>query len=164
MLKCSWLLVLPLIILAACGKERRFGDPEGEPVTITVNLERDYVRALSRRRVGTSVGAGVGFGSGGARSSGVGVGLSFSATTVTLLGGEGAAEGQIFRRELKWGESSFTVPLRPGRTLYLTAQASGGYQGWEGIGSVIIPEEAPADGPHRVTVVLTGDTISATVP
>lgn len=159
MTKSLWLL-LPLILLAACGKERRFGDPDGEPVTITVTVERDYVRALSSRRVGTSVGAGTSFGSGGSRSTGVGVGLSFSATTVTLIGGDGPAQGQVFRKKLSWGTTTFTVPLRPGRELHLTAQASGGYEGWEGIGSVIVPETPQP----TITILLTGDTISATTP
>ena len=63
-------------------------------------------------------------------------------TTVYLLGGENTSEAQIFRKEVKWGESTFTVPLTPGRTLHLTVQVQGGREGWEAIGSVVIPATA----------------------
>jgi len=147
------------LFLCACGTPRRFGDTAGKPVDVHVTLSRDYVRGLSSRQVRTSVGAGASFGSGGSRSTGVGLGLSFSATTVTLAGGEGPAEGQIFRKTLEWGEQTFTVPLTPGRTLHLTVHASGGYDGWESIGSVVIP----AEGDAKIDIVLSGDSISATV-
>jgi len=129
-----------ILVLTGCGTPRRFGDVDGTPVLIQVDLERAYVRSLSDRNVGVGVGAGVGVGSGGYRSSGVGIGLSFSSTQVYLLGGDATGQGNVFRKQIAWGTHAFEVPLTPGRTLALTVQAQGGYEGWEGIGTVTVPE------------------------
>lgn len=128
-----------LMALTACGKPRRYGDVGGEPTAVRVNLERAFVSGMQNRQARVGVGVGGSVSSGGHSSTGVGVGLSFSSTSVYLLGGEGAGEGQIFRREIKWGETVFVVPLTPGRTLHLTVQVQGGREGWEAIGSVVVP-------------------------
>jgi hypothetical protein len=152
-------LVALSLAIAGCGSERRFGDADGVPVTVIVNLDRAYVRGLSSRQVRTSVGAGASFGSGGHRSSGVGVGLTFEATNAYLVGGDGPAEAQVFRKKLSWGENTFTVPLTPGRSMYLSSQVSGGYEGWESVGEVTIPP----DGSPTIRVSLLGTDLSVAV-
>lgn len=146
-------LIGTALLATGCGKARRYGDDGGVPVVFSVTLERASVADMSNRQWRPSVGAGVGMSSGGRSSFGTGVGLSFSATEVYLLGGDGPAEAQIFRRELKWGENRFAVPLTPGRTLHLTVKAQGGREGWESLGAVTIPS-APEP---RVTVFIVGD-------
>jgi hypothetical protein len=130
------ILALPC---TSCGQPRRYGDSGGVPVAFDVHLDRAFVRGMRNRQGRPSVGAGASFGSGGYSSFGTGVGLSFSATDVYLLGGDGIAEGQVFRQELRWGDNAFTVPLAPGRTITLTIRVEGGREGWESIGSYIIP-------------------------
>jgi hypothetical protein len=143
----------------SCGTPRRFGDADGQPVSFHVELDREYVRSLSDRQVSTSMGVGVGSSSHGGRSAGVGVGVSFSSTQVYLLGGDAAAQGNVFRKQISWGDTEFTVPLTAGRVLHLTVQVQGGYQGWEAIGPVTIPDLAN----QHVAVTLFADKISATV-
>jgi hypothetical protein len=130
--------------LSACGEPRRFGDAGGTPVTITAQVDRAFFSSMESRQGRPSAGAGVGFSSGGHTGVGVGVGLSFSSTQVYLLGGDAVGQGNVFRKELKWGDNSFTVPLTPGRVLHLTVQAEGGRRGWEAIGSVTVPAADPA--------------------
>lgn len=143
--------LLALLLLAAgCGAKRRFGDEGGTPVSFRVALDRAFVSEMRNRQGRVGVGVGAGFGSGGRSSIGTGVGLSFSSTTVHLVGGDGPGEGQVFRREIAWGENAFTVPLTPGRTLHLTVQVSGGREGWEAVGSTVIP----AGSTPRVDLVL----------
>lgn len=136
------LVVCAVALLTACGEPRRFGDIGGTPTTVRVTLDRAFVSGMQNRQARVGVGVGGTVSSGGYSSVGTGIGLSFSSTTVYLVGGENAAEAQIFRKEVKWGESIFTVPLTPGRTLHLTVQVQGGREGWEAIGSVVIPATA----------------------
>jgi hypothetical protein len=131
-----------VLVLAGCGEPRRYGDADGTPTAFTVNLDRAFINGFENRQARPSVGAGVGFSSGGGSYSGVGVGLTFSTTQVYLLGGESVGQGEVFRQELKWGENHFSVPLTPGRTLHLTVMAEGGRRGWEGIGSLVVPQAA----------------------
>ena len=135
------LLVLSaaLCLAVGCGTKRRYGDEGGTPVTMRVTLERAFVSDMKNRQGSVGVGVGAGISSGGGSSIGTGVGLSFSSTTVYLVGGDGPGQGQVFRKEIEWGESSFSVPLMPGRTLHLTVQVEGGRHGWEAIGAVEIP-------------------------
>ncbi len=137
------LLFVTLALLTACGEPRRFGDAGGVPVTFTATVERAYFSNWENRQARPSAGAGVGFGSGGSTGVGVGLGLSFSSTQIYLIGGDQVGQGNVFRQELKWGENTFTVPLTPGRTLHLTAQADGGRRGWEALGTVVIPANDP---------------------
>jgi len=141
-------LAVPLALvalLAGCGgTARRFGDDGGVPVAVVIDLDRSFVNEMRNRQARPSVGAAVGVSSGGhgygsGVATGVGIGLSFSSTTVYLMGGEGPGQAQVFRQELKWGAQSFTVPLTPGRTLHLSVQAQGGREGWEVIGTVLVP-------------------------
>jgi len=125
--------------VVGCGEKRRFGDDGGTAVAFRVALDRAFVSDMRNRQGRVGVGVGAGVSSGGGSSIGTGVGLSFSATTVSIVGGDGPGQGQIFRKELEWGENVFSVPLTPGRTLHLTIQVEGGRQGWEAIGSVEIP-------------------------
>jgi hypothetical protein len=128
-----------VLLLAACGQTRRYGDDGGRPVAFSVHLERPFVKSMHYNQWRPSVGAGAAFGSGGRAAYGTGVGFSFSSTRVDLLGGDGPAEAQVFIHELKWGDNAFTVPLTPGRKLHLTAKASGGREGWESLGEITVP-------------------------
>jgi hypothetical protein len=150
-----------LAVVGGCGDERRYGDPGARLVAFNVHLERAYIRQLADRRIGVGVGAGESWSSSGASGTGIGVGLTFSTTTVTLFGGDGVAEAQVFRQELKWGDNAFAVPLTPGRALYLMVRAEGGHEGWESIGSLTVP---PADAANpAVTIVLGGNGRTVTV-
>jgi hypothetical protein len=132
-----------MLLLIACGEKRRFGDLDGTPVRIDVELDRAFVTSMENRQARPSAGAGVGIGSGGFSGVGVGVGLSFSSTHVYLVGGDNIGQANIFRREINWGINSFTVPLTPQRTLHLSVQVEGGRRGWEAIGPVVISLENP---------------------
>lgn len=154
-----------ILVLAGCGTPRRFGDVDGKPILVQVHLQRAYVRSLSDRNVGIGAGVGVGVGSGGHSHTGVGIGLSFSSTQVYLLGGDATGQGNVFRKQISWGSNSFEVPLTPGRTLAFTVQVQGGYEGWEGIGTVTIPET----GAHTIRIDLLGEgtevrTVAGTAP
>jgi hypothetical protein len=153
-MKCP-LTILAIVIgiaLSGCGEPRRFGDPNGIPVTVKAKVERAFFSSMENRQGRPSVGAGGGFSSGGSSSIGVGVGLHFSSTQVYLLGGDAVGQGNVFRQEVKWGDNSFTVPLTAGRTLHLMVQAEGGRRGWESLGSITVPAKDPT-----VTLVLDGN-------
>lgn len=152
------LVVAAVLILAACGEPRRFGDAGGVPVTVSATIERPFFTSMQNRQGRPSAGAGVGMSSGGWSSVGVGVGFQFSSTQVYLLGGDAIGQGNVFRKEVKWGENTFTVPLTPGRTLHLTVQAEGGRRGWEAIGTLTVPAQDPA-----ITLVLDGNGAKITV-
>lgn len=152
------LVVAAVLILAACGEPRRFGDAGGVPVTVSATIERPFFTSMQNRQGRPSAGAGVGMSSGGWSSVGVGVGFQFSSTQVYLLGGDAIGQGNVFRKEVKWGENTFTVPLTPGRTLHLTVQAEGGRRGWEAIGTFTVPAQDPA-----ITLVLDGNGAKITV-
>ncbi len=136
-------LFVSLALLSACGEPRRFGDPGGVPVTITAQVDRAFFNTMENRQGRPSAGAGVGFGSGGTTGVGVGIGFSFSSTQVYLLGGDQVGQGNVFHKEVKWGDNTFSVPLTPGRTIHFTVQAEGGRRGWEALGPVVIPASDP---------------------
>ncbi len=140
---CAILALATVLLLTACGEPRRFGDSGGVPVTINAQVERPFFSSMENRQGRPSAGAGVGFGSGGATGIGVGIGFSFSSTQIYLLGGDAVGQGNIFRKEMKWGDNTFSVPLTAGRTLHLTVQAEGGRRGWESIGTVTVPAQDP---------------------
>ena len=152
------LAIATVLLLSACGEPRRFGDAGGIPVTVTVKVERAFFSSMENRQGRPSAAAGVGFGSGGHTGVGVGIGFSFSSTQVYLLGGDSIGQGNIFRKEIKWGDNSFSVPLAAGRTLHLTIQAEGGRRGWEAIGPLTVPAQDPT-----VTVLLDGSGAKITV-
>jgi hypothetical protein len=143
---------LALLALDGCGEARRYGDEGGVPVTFQVHLDRAFVNGMRNRQGAVGVGVGAGFSSGGGSAFGTGVGLSFSSTTVFLLGGDGVGEAGVFRQELKWGDNTFSVPLKPGHTVQFAIQAQGGREGWEGVGSAVIP-----DGPNPGVTIVAGD-------
>ncbi|HYE06479.1 MAG TPA: hypothetical protein VEL07_13270 [Planctomycetota bacterium] len=160
-MRISILIAVLGLVLIGCGQKRRYGDDGGVPTAFTVTLEKAFVSDMQNRQGRVGVGGGVGMGSRGS-SAGVGLGLSFSATVVYLLGGEQSGGAQIFRRELSWGENTFTVPLTPGRELALTVQVQGGREGWEGVGSVTIPEQPGAV--VDVRLLSTGPSVSVAPP
>ena len=126
------------VFLISCGPKRAEGDPDGLPVTFTVHAESVFFSRMADRR--TTVSSGVGMGIGPHLGSGVGVGLGvgFQSTEPYLLGGEHPGEAGSFRKALSWGDTTFTVPLRSGRKVVLTAQAQGGREGWETIGEFTV--------------------------
>jgi hypothetical protein len=134
-------MLLSLLVLSAagCASTRRFGDADGTPVSFTVHVERAFFDTMSNHQGQPSVGAGAGFSHGGSSGLGLGLGFGFSATSVFLLGGDEIGQAHVFRKEVKWGDQTFTVPLLPGRSLFLGVQAEGGRQGWESVGHVTIP-------------------------
>jgi len=142
-----------LLLAAGCGSARRFGDPEGTPVTMSVRVEKPFFDNMSRHTWQPSAGAGIGFTPGGGRGLGLGLGLGFTTTSVYLIGGSAPGQADAFRKEIKWGENTFEVPLRPGRLLVVGVQAEGGRSGWESLGQVTIP----ASGHSRVRVVMDAD-------
>lgn len=137
------IVVAAVLVLSACGEPRRFGDANGVPVNVTATIERPFFSTMQNRQGRPSAGAGVGISSGGWSSVGVGIGFQFSSTQVYLLGGDSIGQGNVFRKEMKWGENTFTVPLAAGRTLHLTVQAEGGRRGWEAIGTLTVPAHDP---------------------
>jgi hypothetical protein len=152
------LLVCAILLLSACGEPRRFGDAGGVPVNVTVQVDRAFFSSMQNRQGRPSAGAGIGFGSGGATGVGVGLGLSFSSTQVYLLGGDNVGQGNVFRKEVGWGDNTFEVPLAAGRTLHLTVQAEGGRRGWEAIGTITVPAQDPT-----VAIVLDANGAKVTV-
>lgn len=147
------------LVLAGCGEPRQLaGEAGGVPVELTVTLSRNFVRDLKNRSpnapevvVYERFGAGFyhphpywhrghrhyhhhGFYSDPFWSTGVYVSGPAS-TTVHLLGGDGPAEGRLFRTELDYGSNRLVVPVKPGRKVVLTVQAYGGLAGWEEVGS-----------------------------
>jgi hypothetical protein len=145
-MRLSLLFIMGFIFLgtlSSCGSPPRFGDEQGIPIQLQVQLERGVTKNMENRQGRPSAGAGVGFSSGGGTSTGVGVGLSFSSTTVYLVGGDNVGQGNVFRKELKWGDNSFSVPLAVGRTIHLSVVVEGGRRGWEVIGSTVISAEKP---------------------
>lgn len=152
------LAILSVLLLSACGEPRRFGDNGGVTVNVTAQVDRAFFSSMENRQGRPSAAAGVGFGSGGHTGVGLGVGFQFSSTQVYLLGGDAIGQGNVFRKELKWGENTFTVPLAAGRTLHLTIQAEGGRRGWEAIGAITVPAQDPT-----VAIVIDGNGAKMTV-
>jgi len=141
-----------LFVLAACGESRPIarvgGDADGGPVTVTAIYDREALAALAH---------GAGF----TRTVVIerdawadpfgphhlhhfhhhpshawpGRAHAYEPMTVlTLLIGDGPAEGQLLRARLMPGSATWTVPMRAGRTAVVSLQASGGREGWREIG------------------------------
>jgi hypothetical protein len=157
-------VALAAVLLSACGDERRYGDAGARPVDFTVHLERQYIRNLADRHIGVGFGAGGSWSSNGSSGTGMGIGLTFAATTVTLYGGDGVAESQVFQQELKWGDNSFAVPLAPGRVIYLMVRAEGGHEGWESIGNVTVPSATAANPAIIINLAGSGRSIATNPP
>lgn len=147
--------ILVSLLCASCGESRSEGDADGIPVTFVIHTDQAFFSRMADHRATVSSGVGVGLGSGG-MSTGLGLGIGFQGTSAYLLGGPHPGEAGSFRRALDWGETRFTVPLRSGRTVTLTAQAEGGRQGWETVGEFTVGAPAAdevdlvldADGAH----------------
>lgn len=127
-----------VIACTGCAAKRQEGDTDGIPVSFTVRTQQVFFSRMLDRSATVTTGVGVGMGMGPRRhgmvGTGVGVGFGYQGTTAWILGGEHPAEASLFRRELEWGETTFSIPLRPGRKVVLTAQAQGGKEGWETVG------------------------------
>lgn len=142
--------VVGALVAPACGEPRRFGDTDGQPVTMLVHLNRSFLSRMTNMQGRASVGAGAGFSPGGGAFMGSGLSFSFSTTEVDLLGGDVEFDAGVFDQQVHWGDTAFEVPLQPGRRLFLTLQANGGREGVESLGSILVP----ASGPARVEVTL----------
>ena len=140
-----------LLLASGCGNARIGGDPGGIPVTFHVTISRQFVRDLTHRRPGESTvyaypsfafgaygyyGRRYPYGSYYDPFWGPPVGYGPPSTTAMLLGGDGPAQGRLFRVELDWGDdNTFTVPIAPGHFVTLTVQGYGGVDGWEIVGA-----------------------------
>lgn len=155
---CLFTFLAAGAFIAGCGNTRAEGDPDGIPVTFVVHADRAFFSRMASQRTTVSSGIGVGVGTGG-MGTGLGLGIGFHGTSAYLLGGAHPGEAGSFRHALTWGETRFTVPLRSGRTIILTAQAEGGRQGWETVGEFTVGApgadeidlKLDADGAHLVT-------------
>ena len=140
-----------LLLGSGCGNSRIAGDPGGIPVTFHVTISRQFARDLIHRRPGEgAVYAYPAFGFSaygyyGRRCGpypfydpfwGPPVYYGPPSPTAMLLGGDGPAQGRLFRVELDWGDdNTFTVPIAPGHVVILTVQGYGGVDGWELVGA-----------------------------
>ena len=138
-----------LLLLAACGERqpsaRIGGDAGGVPVTVTAHYDREALGALAQGAgfTRTVVIEREGFSDPFwshhhhhyHHHAWPGRGMAYEpATSLTLLIGNGPAEGQVLRARLVPGTNTWTVPLRPGREAVVSLQADGGREGWREIG------------------------------
>jgi hypothetical protein len=145
-------LAAALALLGACGEPRRYGDPGAPPVAFAVHLERSFLKDMRNMQGHATFSAAATAPPVGVPSVGSGVGFSFASTEVSLRGGEGEGDDAVFRRSLSWGDNAFTVPLQPGRRLFLAVAAEGGREGLVSLGEVVVPGGA---GP-RIALDLVG--------
>jgi hypothetical protein len=136
------------LALAGCA-ERGQGNAGGEAVRMQVHLERAFTRHL-QNHVWT-------FGASASGAYGVpmasGVGLSITTTTVSHMGGKEPGGAEVFLHDLSWGDQGFTVPLDPGKSLYLSVLVEGGHRGLIVLGKITVPPSQHA----RVGIRLAGD-------
>lgn len=137
------LLICLTLLFCSCGAQRQMGDPDGVSVEFEVLLDRSFVSAMENRQGRVGVGVGSTVGSHGVHH-GVGLGLSFRSTSVYIYGGKAPGQAGIFRRKIKWGSNQFSIPIRPGRELVLTAVVSGGRSGWETVGTCEVQPQGNA--------------------
>ncbi len=130
------MLALLAFIVSGCGEPRRHGDNDGQPVAFHVRVEPAFMSTMADRSAHPSVALGASSG----RGIGLAVGVTMADTDVYLLGDDRPGKEQVFRQRLLWGNNDFTIPLKPGRTLSLTIEATGARQGWESIGTLTIPD------------------------
>lgn len=165
--------VLTLILVGCGGPYHRTakGDSDGVPVRLEVEISREFVRDLPNHGPGGReiVVYNQGFYSGwwgGYGYHGYGYcppGYRYhydpfwysdvywtgpAPTAVYLLGGDGPGQARLLRTELDYGVNLIDVSVRPGRTVTLTIQAYGGYEGWEAVGTF-----TAADKPGQVVKV-----------
>ncbi len=138
MLRCT--LLLPLLLLGACSQVGR-GDPDGVPVSFVVDLDRAFVRAISEDVLVT--GPGPGAEDGQEARFGFGHGTWVSSTEVELRIGSRPGGGELAIRELGWGRSQFTLPLRPGREVAVSVHVFGGRRGVHHLPPFTVPVDEP---------------------
>ncbi len=127
-------LALAALVLSGCGEPRRHGDVDGQPVAFQVRLEPAFLATMvdHSARSGVMVGSGPG--------GGIALGVAVADTEVYLLGDDRPRKERVFRQKLVWGNNDFAIPLKPGRTLSLTVEATGSRQGWDAIGTLTVPD------------------------
>lgn len=143
--------LLSLLLLAAgagCAGGRMAGDPDAPTRVITVDLERAFVRAISRERI--VVGVGPGAEHGREASFGFGHGVWTTSTEVDLLGGSAPGGSDLLFAPLSWGANRIEVPLRHGRRLHLSLRVSGDRIGTHRFAPVTV-----GDAPIRVDATAT---------
>lgn len=138
----SRLALLALCLCAVGCGSRRYGDPDGTPVTFDVQLDREFVRSMRNRQGRVRMGMEVRGGSGGLRA-GPTLGIGFTSTKIHLLAGQHVGSSRLFQQELSWGANRFVVPINQGRTVVFTVEATGARSGWEGAGEVTIAGDHP---------------------
>lgn len=140
-----------LLLGSGCGNSRIAGDAGGIPVTFHVTISRQFARDLVHRRPGENAVYAYptfgfsAYGGYGRRCGpypyydpfwGPPVYYGPPSPSAMLLGGDGPAQGRLFRVELDWGDdTTFTVPIAPGHVGTLTVQGYGSIDGWELVGA-----------------------------
>ncbi len=122
------------LMLGGCTG-RGQGDGGGEAVRMQVHLERAFTRHLHNHSWTFGASAGGAYGV----PMAAGVGVAFTTTTVSLIGGTEPGGAEIFLHDLSWGDQGFTVPLTPGRSLYLSVLVEGGHRGLVALGRIVVP-------------------------
>lgn len=130
------------VLLCSCGS-RVDGHPDGEPVGISVVLERGFTSAFER-----SIET-VDFDEGSARGAtsphGLGTGLRFSTTEVAVLGGTRERAHDLFELRPSWGRERWVVAVRPNTTVYLTVDVFGGRRGRAVLEPRVVGGNAPSE-------------------
>jgi hypothetical protein len=122
--------LIALVLLLACSSTARFGDPDGVPVAVTVQLDPAYLASADHDPVHPSSAGG-----GNMPPSGI--------DRIELLGCESVGEGEVFHKEVGLGESTFAIPLDPGHRLELALVVIGGHETRAGLGDIAIPLQPP---------------------
>jgi hypothetical protein len=146
-------LAAALALVGGCGEPRRQGDPGAPAVDFAVHLERAFLKDMRNMQGHASYGAGAAAPPAGVPTVGGGVGFSFATTEVALLGGDSEGDDAVFRAALSWGDNAFTIPLLPGRRLFLAVAAEGGRVGLISLGEVAVP----GGRDPRIALELVGD-------
>ncbi|MBA3686140.1 MAG: hypothetical protein H0W72_13005 [Planctomycetes bacterium] len=147
-------------LAAGCSSRpalRANGDPDGVSVSFGVTYDREVLDALMPGGPGFSRNVVVqsGYYAGGPWGDPfghpwhhhhhhhhgwyghgfVGAPLAYEpSTSLSLLAGDGPAQAQLFRLRVSESSESFSLPIRAGRRVVVTLQASGGRQGWQVLG------------------------------
>jgi hypothetical protein len=126
------------------------GDPDGVPVTLSVTFQASaipaiaskngFIRTIIVEREDPFIGPRRHLDPFPCHS---GFGTRYQpATRAVLLAGDGPAQAQLMRVGLEDGANSLAIPIRAGRTVTLTLQTYGGWEGWTQVGKFTVNEQA----------------------
>jgi hypothetical protein len=179
-------LLLAALALVGCGETRPRGEPGGVPVAFSIDFNGSYLEHVVRPGPPPAplfvpapyhpygwyaphyYGAGRPY---GYRPYGYPYGYhglyddpwyGHGYVDVLLLGGDGPAEGGVFRMPLSEGHTDVAIPIRAGHVITLTVQARGDLEGWEAVGHF-----TAADRPGQrvqLTLVPAGPRLEVTEP